>query len=113
MPNLRSWAAAAALSFASCTPAPKPVTATRARPALAERVRGEIRHAWQGYVRHAWGHDDLKPLSRTWHDWYGEPLLMTPVDSLDTLLIAGLAEEAERAHRLVLERLSFDKDMRV
>jgi len=33
------------------------------------------------------GHDDLKPLSKTYHDWYAEPLLMTPVDALDTMIL--------------------------
>src|SRR3954452_7068595 len=45
--------------------------------ALAARVRGEFLHAWRGYVRYAWGHDELRPLSKKPHDWYGEPLYMT------------------------------------
>jgi hypothetical protein len=36
---------------------------------------------------------------------------MTPVDSLDTLLLAGLTEEAGRAKSLVLEKLNFDRDI--
>jgi ER degradation enhancer, mannosidase alpha-like 2 len=97
------WAAACA-RVPPQTPAPA---------AQAERVRGELRHAWQGYVQYAWGHDDLRPLSRSAHDWYGEPLLMTPVDSLDTLLLLGLRDEAESAHKLIVERLSFDRDLKV
>jgi mannosidase alpha-like ER degradation enhancer 2 len=81
--------------------------------AQAERVRGELLHAWKGYERHAWGHDALRPLSRSPHDWYGEPLLMTPVDSLDTLLILGFPEEAEKARKLIVENLSFDRDLEV
>ncbi len=83
------------------------------RAALAARVKAELLHAWESYERYAWGHDELKPLSRTAHDWYAEPLVITPVDALDTLLIAGLTGEAERARRLVVERLSFDKDFSV
>ena len=79
----------------------------------AARARTEILHAWQGYERYAWGHDELRPVSRTVRDWYGDPLLMTPVDSLDTLLLAGEKAEAEKARALIVERLSFDKDVSV
>ena len=54
---------------------------------LASRVKGECLHAWSNYERYAWGHDALKPLSCTPHDWYGQSLLMTPVDALDTLIL--------------------------
>src|SRR6266404_85266 len=36
---------------------------------VAERVRTELLHAWNNYERYAWGHDALKPLSKTSHDW--------------------------------------------
>lgn len=79
----------------------------------AERVKREFVHAWNGYERYAWGHDDLRPLSKGHRDWYAHPLLMTPVDSLDTMLLMGLDREAERATRLILETLSFDHDVAV
>lgn len=80
---------------------------------MATKVRDELRHAWRGYETYAWGHDELKPVSKSPHDWHAESLLMTPVDSLDTLLLAGLTEEAERAKKLIVEKLSFDKDISV
>ena len=80
---------------------------------LARRVRAEFVHAWEGYKRYAWGHDELKPLGRTARDWYGETLLMTPVDALDTMLLMGLTEEAERTKALLVQSLSFDKDISV
>ena len=83
----------------------------RAENAL--RVRAEILHSWRGYERYAWGHDELKPVSRTARDWHGEPLLITPVDALDTLLLAGLNDEAAKAKALIVERLSFDRDVEV
>jgi hypothetical protein len=89
------------------------VSAPVDRVALAARVRAEFLHSWRAYERHAWGHDELKPLSKTPHDWYGESLLMTPVDSLDTLLLLGLDEEAAKAKTLIVEKLSFDKDISV
>ena len=80
---------------------------------LAEHVRDSFRHAWEGYRRYAWGHDELKPLSKTSHDWYATSLLMTPVDSYDTMLLMGLRAEAAEARALIRERLSFDVDQSV
>jgi mannosidase alpha-like ER degradation enhancer 2 len=78
---------------------------------LAERVRSEFLHAWRGYERYAWGHDELRPLSRTPHDWYAQPLYMTQVDALDTLLVMGLRDEAARDREFVATNLSFDRDI--
>ena len=83
------------------------------RRALAARVRAEFLHAWRGYERYAWGHDELKPLSKTARDWYDEPLYMTQVDALDTLILMGFREEAARDHEFVVKHLSFDKDLSV
>ena len=38
---------------------------------------------------------------------------MTPVDTLDTLILLGLTEESNRAKSLITERLSFDRDVSV
>lgn len=80
---------------------------------LAAEVKAEFLHAWTGYKKYAWGHDDLKPLSKTYHDWYGEPLLMTPVDALDTMILMELDDEATATKQYILENLSFDKDIEV
>lgn len=79
----------------------------------AERARQAFRHAWSGYVRYAWGHDDLNPISRTAHDWYGVSLLTTPVDAYSTMRLMGLDAEAAQAKRLILDSLSFDRDASV
>ena len=83
------------------------------RPQLANQVRSEFLHAWGGYKKYAWGHDDLKPLSKSYHDWYAEPLLMTPVDALDTMIIMGLKEEARSTREYIVKNLSFEKDIDV
>ncbi len=92
---------------------PVSAPASAARGDLAGSVRQELLHAWRGYERYAWGHDELKPVSKTAKDWYGDSLLMTPVDSLDTLILMGLRDEAEKAKALIVEKLSFDKDISV
>ena len=81
--------------------------------AMAQRVRDEFLRSWQAYEQYAWGHDELRPVSKTPRDWYGEPLLITPVDSLDALLLMGFNDEAEKAKTLIVKHLSFDKDIEV
>jgi mannosidase alpha-like ER degradation enhancer 2 len=76
-------------------------------------VRSEFLHAWRGYKKYAWGHDDLKPLSKSYHDWYAQPLLMTPVDALDTMILMGLRDEAANTRKYITQNLSFDKDIYV
>jgi mannosidase alpha-like ER degradation enhancer 2 len=80
---------------------------------LATHVRTELLHAWNNYERYAWGHDALRPLSKTPHDWYGQSLLMTPVDALDTLILMNLNAEAAKAQALIVNDLSFDRDIYV
>lgn len=83
------------------------------RKQLAADVKAEFLHAWRGYKKYAWGHDDLRPLTKTHHDWYAQPLLMTPVDALDTMIIMGLKDEATSTRKYIVENLSFDKDLSV
>lgn len=80
---------------------------------MAERVRQEFRHAWQGYKQYSWGHDALKPLSKSYHDWYGVPLLMSPVDGLDTMILMGMKDEAAQTREYIAKNLSFDRDIYV
>src|SRR5687768_5478092 len=92
---------------------PLSLSAQQPNRRLAAEVKAEFMHAWNGYKKYAWGHDDLKPLSKTHHDWYAQPLLMTPVDALDTMIIMGLNDEADATRKHIVENLSFDKDISV
>ncbi|MBL8140273.1 MAG: glycoside hydrolase family 47 protein, partial [Acidobacteria bacterium] len=83
------------------------------RAALAAEVKTEFLHAWNGYKQHAWGHDELKPVSKTAHDWHATTLLMTPVDALDTMILMGLKDEATATANHVATHLSFDADISV
>jgi mannosidase alpha-like ER degradation enhancer 2 len=80
---------------------------------VADHVRIEFLHAWNNYERYAWSHDDLRPLSKTAHDWYGQSLLMTPIDALDTLVLMNLDAEAAKTRSLIVNELSFDRDVYV
>jgi mannosidase alpha-like ER degradation enhancer 2 len=85
----------------------------RLTDATAKQVRAEFLHAWNAYKQYAWGHDELKPLSRGYHDWYRVSLYITPVDALDTMVLMGLTDEANQARELIARNLSFDKDIEV
>ena len=80
---------------------------------LEKQVKAEFMHAWNGYKQYAWGHDDLKPVSKTYRDWYGQSILMTPVDSLDSLYLLGFKAEGDKTRKYITDNLSFDKDITV
>jgi ER degradation enhancer, mannosidase alpha-like 2 len=80
---------------------------------IAKRIRQEFLHAWSGYKQYAWGHDELRPLSKSYRDWYPVPLYMTPVDSLDTMIIMGLQEEADSTREFIAKHLTFNCDIYV
>ncbi|XP_026477334.1 endoplasmic reticulum mannosyl-oligosaccharide 1,2-alpha-mannosidase isoform X1 [Ctenocephalides felis] len=65
-----------------------------------------FKHAWKGYKTFAWGHDHLKPISETYHDWFG--LGLTIVDSLDTMYIMNLKKEFSEARDWVANQLTFE-----
>ncbi len=80
---------------------------------MSKKVKLEFLHAWNNYKKYAWGHDALKPLSKGYFDWYGESLLMTPIDAYDTMILMGLGAKSGEAKELILSKLSFDKDIYV
>lgn len=80
---------------------------------MALQVRGEFLYAWNAYKEYAWGHDELKPLTKGFKDWYGTSLYMTPVDALDTLILMGLNDEADKAREAITKNLSFNQDIEV
>jgi endoplasmic reticulum Man9GlcNAc2 1,2-alpha-mannosidase len=71
-----------------------------------KRVVAAIAHSWKGYKQFAFGHDNLKPISQSYSDWFG--LGLTIIDSLDTLYIANMMEEYEEAKTWVESSLQLD-----
>ena len=80
---------------------------------VAASIKAEFLRSWQAYKKYAWGHDGIRPISKTPYDWYGEPLMMTPVDALDTMVLMGLTGEADTVREYIARNLRFDKDMYV
>jgi Glycosyl hydrolase family 47 len=80
---------------------------------FSDQVRQEFLHSWNAYKQYAWGHDALKPLTKSYRDWYAASLYMTPVDAMDTMYLMGLKDEADKTREFVVKNLSFDHDISV
>jgi hypothetical protein len=79
-----------------------------------EDVVKMLRSSWQGYRRHAWGYDEFAPISKHMTNWgHGKGIGATIVDALDTLLIAGLDEEAAEAIEWCENTLTFDQNIKL
>lgn len=74
-----------------------------------QAVAEAFKHAWKNYKDYAWGHDNLKPISLNYHDWFG--LGLTLVDSLDTMYIMDLQDDFDEARNWVDQYLRFDKNL--
>lgn len=62
-------------------------------------VVAAMKHSFNGYKSFAFGHDNLKPISQTYSDWFN--LGLTIIDALDTLYIMDLQEEYDEGKRWV------------
>ena len=101
--SMTSWAA---------TPQKTPTSGVD-KAEMAQLVRQEFLHAWNGYKQYAWGHDELRPLSKSYRDWHRVSLYMTPVDALDTMILMGLDDEAAKTKDFIATNLSFNQDIYV
>lgn len=80
----------------------------------AKLAKSMMRHAWDGYRKYAWGEDELVPIARGAAGMLGpHSLMVTIVDSLDTLMLMRMDAEYAEARDLVLRELNFDKPMTI
>ncbi|KAK2944099.1 putative Mannosyl-oligosaccharide 1,2-alpha-mannosidase MNS2 [Blattamonas nauphoetae] len=61
-----------------------------------ETIKQAFRHAWACYTDHAWGHDEVRPISKKPHDWLKNQGTSI-IDSISTMMLMGLNDEAQRA----------------
>lgn len=78
---------------------------------LAQEVVEETLRSWEAYKTYAWGHDALSPLSKSFDDWYSEPLYISPIDAYSTLYLMGLKDEAKEIENYVVDSLDFNKNI--
>ena len=68
---------------------------SRADPDKLHQIREEFLWSWKAYTDYAWGKDELLPVSKTSHRWFG--IGLTLLDTLDMLAIMELDDEPEKA----------------
>ncbi|TWP53498.1 glycoside hydrolase family 47 protein [Lentzea tibetensis] len=78
--------------------------------AVAEDVRRETQWAWRSYVDKAFGHDQIKPVSGGFEEFFvdGHPMGLTVVEALDTLWFMELDAEFAQGLKWVHDNLDFD-----
>ncbi|KAM4722611.1 ER degradation-enhancing alpha-mannosidase-like protein 1 isoform 2-T2 [Rhinophrynus dorsalis] len=98
---------------------------TGLRREMREMARGMFAFGYDNYMQHAFPEDELNPiLCRGRGPDTGNPsnlnindvlgnYSLTLIDALDTLAVMGNATEFQRAVRLVIDTVSFDKDSTV
>jgi hypothetical protein len=106
-------AASAAANVAPAAPAAAAaaVTVGGKQNARQQAVIDSMKWAWFGYKKYAWGKDELNPVSKGNHEWFG--LGLTLIDALDTLYLMGLKEEFGEAREWVNDHLDFQKNVDV
>ncbi|XP_059571817.1 ER degradation-enhancing alpha-mannosidase-like protein 1 [Alligator mississippiensis] len=95
------------------------------RAQLRDAARGMFNFGYDGYMRHAFPHDELDPIhccgrgpdrrnpsNLNINDVLGNYSL-TLIDALDTLAVMGNSSEFQKAVKLVIDTVSFDKDSTV
>ncbi len=82
----------------------------QAWPDVAQDVRNEVRFAWRNYVARAFGHDQIKPVSGGFEEFFvaGRPMGLTIVEALDTLWLMELDAELEQGLAWVRANLNFN-----
>ncbi|HEY8313681.1 MAG TPA: glycoside hydrolase family 47 protein [Candidatus Baltobacteraceae bacterium] len=88
-------------------------TGTMPSPArIADLVRAEFLHAWNGYKRFAWGHDEVRPVTGTTHDFFieGHSLGLSIIEAMDTLYVMGLDDELQGCVAWLRANMNFDVD---
>jgi len=79
---------------------------------VADDVRKQTRAAWRSYVDKAFGHDQIKPVSGGFEEFFvdGHPMGLTVVEALDTLWLMELDAELEQGLAWVRANLNFAVD---
>lgn len=78
---------------------------------MAALVKEQFVFSWNAYKTYAWGMDALKPVSKTYENWYEHSLHISPIDAYSTMKVMGLHKEAAEVEDYVLSHVDFDKDI--
>jgi mannosyl-oligosaccharide alpha-1,2-mannosidase len=81
--------------------------------ALGRQVRDDMAFAWGCYADRALGHDQIKPVSGGYEQFFfpkGKGLGLSLIEALDTLYLMELDRELEQGVRWIHDHLDFDLD---
>eukprot|EP01126_Amoeba_proteus_P063419 TRINITY_DN8741_c0_g2_i1.p1 TRINITY_DN8741_c0_g2~~TRINITY_DN8741_c0_g2_i1.p1 ORF type:complete len:326 (-),score=57.57 TRINITY_DN8741_c0_g2_i1:923-1900(-) len=78
-----------------------------------ETVKQAFLHAYTGYKDRCMGEGELKPRSGGCHNWMGEKMGLSVIDSLDTMLVMGLDDLYKESRDWIEKNLDFDKPVSV
>jgi mannosyl-oligosaccharide alpha-1,2-mannosidase len=97
---------------ASASPLRGPTVRPPAPHVAGERIRAEFLHAWRGYQRFAWGHDEVKPLSGGFSEFFvpGHPIGLSIIEALDTLYVMELDDDLAASVAWIKANADFDID---
>jgi mannosyl-oligosaccharide alpha-1,2-mannosidase len=112
--GLAAAGVAAAAAGAWLTRRPEPTASMPSANVIAADVRAELLRAWNAYKTLAWGHDELRPVSGSFQEFFapGSPVGLTIIESLDTLYLMELDDELDRGVRWIEANLNLDIDAR-
>jgi len=79
---------------------------------LKQDVKDMFYHSYNGYLNHAFPMDELKPISCSGSNTFGEYAL-TFIDSLDTLALMGNMSEFKRGVEWIIDHTHFDTNKTV
>lgn len=88
-----------------------PMKAQQAELSLS--VKQEFVKSWDAYKRYAWGHDVLLPQTKTYTDWYEQPIRISQIDAYSTMKVMGLQKQARDIEKFVTDSCNFDIDVYV
>jgi mannosyl-oligosaccharide alpha-1,2-mannosidase len=79
------------------------------------KVKEEFEHSWRGYVKHAWGHDELKPVTRSYKDWVetSKGLGLSIFDAMTTMALMNMTKDVDLAVDFVTKHADFGQDLRI
>ena len=110
------------LPFNPSSAYPQPMRSFRPRPGQQSNldprrvdVVAALKHSWEGYRKNAWGKDEYFPLSNGNKNWGGAAhgIGATMIDALDTLIIAGLDDEAADVIAWCDKELTYNQNAKV
>lgn len=80
---------------------------------LSNSVKQDFVKSWEAYKRYAWGHDVLLTQTKTYADWYEQPIRIAQIDAYSTMKVMGLQKQARDIEKFVSDSCSFDIDVYV